>query len=72
MNSISDEVKEKMLHVMFIISRLNTIIKALDDLIYGNDKFQKSDIENMFDILKDNFKDLQTNFQLFEKIFEID
>lgn len=72
MNSISDEVKEKMLHVMFIISRLNTIIKALDDLIYENDKFQKSDIENMFDILKDNFKDLQTNFQLFEKIFEID
>lgn len=70
MEYISDQTKDKISDLMYIISKMSTIMKVLDELIYEKDTYCKSDIENIIDILKENFDILQSKFIEFEKNFE--
>lgn len=70
MEYISAQAKDKISDLMYIICKMSTIMKVLDELIYEKDTYSKSDIENIIDILKENFDILQSKFIEFEKNFE--
>ena len=70
MENIHNKTKDKISDIMFIISKMNTIMKILDEFIYEKDTYYKTDIENIIDILKENFNNLQSEFIDLEKIFE--
>ena len=70
MENIHNQTKDKISDIMFIISKMNTIMKILDEFIYEKDTYYKTDIENIIDILKENFNNLQSEFIDLEKIFE--
>ncbi len=70
MENIHNKSKDKISDIMFIISKMNTIMKILDEFIYEKDTYYKTDIENIIDILKENFNNLQSEFIDLEKIFE--
>ncbi len=53
------------------ISRLETIITALDPIIYGDIDTRPVDIENMFDILKQQFEELKSDFKAIDEYFNI-
>ncbi len=70
MEYLTNQTKDKISDIMFILSKMNTIMKVLDDFIYEKDTYYKSDIENIIDILKENFNNLQIQFTELEKNFE--
>ena len=70
MENIHNQTKDKISDIMFIISKMNTIMKILDEFIYEKDTYYKTDIENIIDILKENFNNLQSEFIDLEKNFE--
>ncbi len=70
MENIHNKTKDKISDIMFIISKMNTIMKILDEFIYEKDTYYKTDIENIIDILKENFNNLQSEFIDLEKNFE--
>ena len=72
MEYLTNQTKDKLSDIMFILSKMNTIMKVLDDFIYEKDTYYKSDIENIIDILKENFNNLQIQFTELEKNFEED
>lgn len=72
MEYLTNQTKDKISDIMFILSKMNTIMKVLDDFIYEKDTYYKSDIENIIDILKENFNNLQIQFTELEKNFEED
>ena len=70
MGHVTYQTKDKISDIMFILSKMNTIMKVLDEFIYEKDTYYKSDIENIIDILKENFNNLQIQFTELEKNFE--
>ena len=70
MEYLTNQTKDKISDIMFILSKMNTIMKVLDEFIYEKDTYYKSDIENIIDILKENFNNLQIQFTELEKNFE--
>lgn len=72
MGHVTYQTKDKISDIMFILSKMNTIMKVLDEFIYEKDTYYKSDIENIIDILKENFNNLQIQFTELEKNFEED
>lgn len=72
MEYLTNQTKDKISDIMFILSKMNTIMKVLDEFIYEKDTYYKSDIENIIDILKENFNNLQIQFTELEKNFEED
>ncbi len=71
MENIHNQTKDKISDIMFIISKMNTIMKILDEFIYEKDTYYKTDIENIIDILKENFNNLQSEFIKLEQNFEM-
>ena len=71
MENIHNKSKDKISDIMFIISKMNTIMKILDEFIYEKDTYYKTDIENIIDILKENFNNLQSEFIKLEQNFEM-
>lgn len=71
MENIHNKTKDKISDIMFIISKMNTIMKILDEFIYEKDTYYKTDIENIIDILKENFNNLQSEFIKLEQNFEM-
>ena len=72
MGHVTYQTKDKISDIMFILSKMNTIMKVLDEFIYEKDTYYKYDIENIIDILKENFNNLQIQFTELEKNFEED
>ena len=71
MENIHNQTKDKISDIMFIISKMNTIMKILDEFIYEKDTYYKTDIENIIDILKENFNNLRSEFIKLEQNFEM-
>ncbi len=66
-NYEEDELTLLRTDVMLSLSKLDTVVKILDAIIYKDIESNKADLENIYDIVRSQLDDLKMKFEKLEE-----